>query len=136
MVRLILFVSYVALFAGCSGSSPATPVSATPVLPPSNPAPAPSGPPTVSITATGLVPLELTIAVGQKVNFINNDTRPHDLVGGADPIHPDCPEIVIAGFLTPGQSRETGAFTTARTCDYHDHTELGVPAFSGRIIIR
>jgi hypothetical protein len=27
-------------------------------------------------------------------------------------------------------------FTTARTCDYHDHTALGVPAFTGRIIIR
>ena len=63
-------------------------------------------------------------------------TRSHDIVGGVDPAHPDCPEIVQAGFLTPGQSRETGTFTSARTCEYHDHTALGVPAFQGRIIIR
>ena len=41
-----------------------------------------------------------------------------------------------SGFLTPGQRGDTGVFTTARTCEYHDHTALGVPAFQGRIIIR
>jgi plastocyanin len=78
----------------------------------------------------------VTIAVGETVNFINKDTRPHDFVGGLDPANPDCPEIVIAGFLTPGQSRQTGIFTSARTCDFHDHTQMGVPEFTGRIIIR
>jgi plastocyanin len=90
----------------------------------------------VTITAAGLSPLEITIAVGQRVLFVNNDTRPHDLIGGLDPSRPDCPEIVVAGFLTPGQSRETGVFAQARTCEYHDHTALGVAAFTGRIIIR
>ena len=65
------------------------------------------------------MPLEITISVGQRVLFVNNDTRPHTM--SSDP---------------PGQQRETGIFTSARTCDYHDHTALGVPAFSGRIIIR
>ncbi len=81
-------------------------------------------------------PLEISISVGQRVTFVNNDTRVHDVVGGADPSRPDCPEILQAGFLTPGQRGDTGVFTTARTCEYHDHTALGVPAFSGRIIIR
>ena len=88
------------------------------------------------ITANGMTPLEITISVGQKVTFVNTDVRSHDVVGGVDPAHPDCPEILIAGFLTPGQSRDTGVFTTARTCEYHDHTALSVPAFQGRIIIR
>ena len=83
-----------------------------------------------------MVPLDITINVGQRVLFVNNDIRPHDLIGGVDPAHPDCPEIVIAGFLTPGQSRETATFTTARTCEYHDHTQLGAPGFQGRIFIR
>jgi len=83
-----------------------------------------------------MTPLEITIAVGQRVTFVNNDQRAHDVVGGVDPAHPDCPEIIQAGFLTPGQSRDTGIFTFARTCEYHDHTALGVPAFQGRIIIR
>jgi plastocyanin len=81
-------------------------------------------------------PLEITIAVGQTVTFVNNDTRPHDVTGGKDPEHPECPEILVAGFVTPGQARQTGVFTTARTCEYHDHSALGVPAFQGRIIIR
>lgn len=81
-------------------------------------------------------PLEITIAVGQRVTFINNDTRPHDVVGGADPATPDCPEITQAGFIVPGQRADTGVFTAARTCEYHDHTMMGVPAFQGRILIR
>ena len=83
-----------------------------------------------------MTPLELTIAVGQRVTFVNNDTRPHDVVGGVDPSHPDCPEIIQAGFLTPGRSGDTAPFTTAKTCEYHDHTALSVAAFQGRIIIR
>ena len=83
-----------------------------------------------------MVPLDITISVGQTVMFVNNDVRSHDVVGGLDPARPDCPEIIVAGFLTPGQRRETGVFTTARTCEYHDHTALSVPAFQGRIIIR
>ena len=92
--------------------------------------------PTVTITAAGMTPLEITIDVGQRVTFVNSDTRAHDLVGGVDPNNPDCPEIALAGFLTPGQSRDTGVFTSARRCQYHDHTMLSVPAFQGRIIIR
>jgi len=81
-------------------------------------------------------PLDITIAVGQRVTFINTDVRPHDVVGGVDPAHPECPEIVQMGFLSAGQRGDTGAFMTAGTCPYHDHTALGVPAFSGRIIIK
>lgn len=83
-----------------------------------------------------MVPLEITINVGQRVTFVNSDVRSHDVVGGVDPAHPECPEILIAGFLTAGQSRETGTFTSARTCEYHDHTALSVPSFQGRIIIK
>ena len=81
-------------------------------------------------------PLELTINVGQRVSIINNDARTHDVVGGKDPATPDCPEITQAGFLAPGQRADTGVFAQAKTCEYHDHTMLGVPAFQGRIFIR
>ena len=81
-------------------------------------------------------PLELTVTVGSRVTFVNGDSRTHDVVGGKDPSTPDCPEITQAGFLAPGQRAETGVFTTARTCEYHDHAQMGVPAFQGRIIIR
>ena len=90
----------------------------------------------ITITAAGMAPLEITINVGQRVTFVNNDTRAHDVVGGVDPEHPDCPEITQAGFLTPGQRRDTGVFNSSRTCEYHDHAMMGVAAFQGRIIIR
>jgi plastocyanin len=131
-------VSFVVLIAaaGCSGSPAASaPTAPTPTSTPT-PTPTPTGPPTITITASGMQPLEITIAVGQRVTFVNNDIRAHDVVGGVDPSHPECPEIVQMGFLSPGQRGETGIFTTARTCAYHDHTMLSVPAFQGRIIIR
>ncbi len=136
-MRLCLFLALVAMAAACSsGASPASPTPAPPPTATPVPAPAPAGPPTITITAAGMSPLEITIAVGQRVTFFNNDNRPHDVVGGIDPNNPDCPEIVQAGFLAPGQRGDTGIFTTARTCEYHDHTMLSVPAFQGRIIIR
>ena len=136
MLRATPFAIVLVLAACSGGSPPATPTS--PTIPINNPPSPPSPPatPTITITATGMTPLELSISSGQRVLFINNDVRSHDVVGGVDPAHPDCPEILQAGFLTPGQSRETGVFTSARTCEYHDHTALGVPAFQGRIIIR
>lgn len=135
MLRLFVLSIVTAMAVGCSGGT-ASPAAPTP--PPSAGVPPTTrpGPPTVTITPTGMTPLEIAINVGQRVTFINNDSRAHDLVGGVDPNNPDCPEITQAGFLTPGQSRDTGVFTAARRCEYHDHTMLSVPAFQGRIIIR
>jgi plastocyanin len=88
------------------------------------------------VTANGVSPVELTIAVGSRVTFVNQDTRPHDFAGGPDPSRRDCLEIDVAGFIVPGQSRQTGVFQTARTCEYHDHAHIGTAAYEGRIIIQ
>jgi plastocyanin len=138
MLRLFLFLIVAAMVASCGGgtSSPAAPTPPPVVGAPAPPVTPTPSTPTVTISSTGMTPLEITINVGQRVTFVNNDTRAHDLVGGVDPNNPDCPEITLAGFLTPGQSRDTGVFTVARRCEYHDHTMLSVPAFQGRIIIR
>ncbi len=122
---------------GCGSGSPMAPTPPPTSSNPTPPSPAPpSGRPTVTVTAAGVSPLELTIAVGSRVTFVNQDIRPHDFAGGPDPSRPECPEIDRAGFIVPGQSRETGVFETARTCRYHDHSQIGVPAFEGRIIIQ
>jgi hypothetical protein len=135
VLRLFLSLIVSAAFAACAGGGTSSPAAPTPPANVGTPAP-PPGPPTVLITASGMVPLDITIEVGQRVTFVNNDNRAHDLVGGVDPNNPDCPEITEAGFVTPGQRRDTAVFTRARTCEYHDHTMLSVPAFQGRIIIR
>jgi plastocyanin len=73
--------------------------------------------------------------VGSRVTFTNNDVIAHDVLGGADPAHPDCPEIDAVGFLTPGQTRQTDAFPRARTCEFHDHAYHS-DLYNGRIVIQ
>ena len=132
------------LFAGCGSSGTGTP-SPVPTPVPAAPAPAPAPAPTpagpsdtasVSITQFGLIPFEANVIVGGRVMFVNNDNVPHDIQGGPDPDHRDCPEIDVVGFLTPGQSRQTNPLPTARTCQYHDHTvHDDHHGFEGRIVI-
>lgn len=83
-----------------------------------------------------MMPYEATVVAGGRVTFVNRDLVVHDIQGGIDPDHRDCPEIDIVGFLQPGQSRATEPLTIARSCDYHDHTEHDHHGFSGRIVIR
>ena len=90
----------------------------------------------MAITPFGMMPYEATVSTGGQVTFVNRDLVVHDIQGGVDPDHRDCPEIDIVGFLQPGQSRATNPLSTARTCDYHDHTEHDHHGFTGKIVIR
>jgi hypothetical protein len=82
-----------------------------------------------------VIPGDVQTAVGTRVMFVNNDSIPHDIMGGPDPARPDCHEIDSVGFLTPGQSRQTAPFPQARLCEYHDHA-FHSPVFNGRILIQ
>jgi plastocyanin len=128
----------VALAVGCGGGGSAAITAPTAPSTATSPTGSPTTPATstvVTVSATGLSPQVITVSVGTRVTFTNIDTRPHDFSGGPDPSRPECPEIDAAGFVVPGQSKQTGVFATARTCQYHDHAYLGVPAFTGRIVI-
>jgi hypothetical protein len=137
-VRIALFAALLAHAACSSGSTPTTPSPPVTQQPPANPpaTPPPSGPPTITITSSGVSPKEVTVAVGTRVLFVNGDARSHELWGGPDHDHRDCPEVDVAGFLVAGQSRETGTFTRPQTCHFHDHTNYGNPAFEGRILVQ
>jgi plastocyanin len=135
-LRLLLCASAL-LMSACGGTNagvladsslPSTPTSASPPPPPTQA--------TITITATGFAPTETTIAVGGHAIFMNADVRPHDLLGGPDHTRLDCPEVDRVGFIAPGQSRDTAPFASARTCEFHDHNNVGNPAFQGRIIVR
>ena len=78
----------------------------------------------------------MTIAVGQTVTFVNQHTSAHEMQSDPHPLHTECPPINLVGVLTPGQSRTSGAFPTARTCGYHDHGDSENPSMQGRIIVR
>ena len=137
--RVILLLACALGAASCGGSSgpsaAPTSVPAPTPAPAPTPVPAPAGPATVLLTPNGATPHEVTIPVGSTVTFVNNNVFNHDVSGGPDPEHRDCPEIDNVGFLTPGQSRATLPFRTARVCEYHDHT-FHTPLFNGRIVIQ
>jgi plastocyanin len=90
---------------------------------------------TITITSAGVSPKNLTVAQGTQVTFTNNDSVNHDIASDPHPIHTDCPEINQVGFITPGQSKQTGNLNTVRTCGYHDHNLPSVSSLQGTITI-
>jgi plastocyanin len=83
----------------------------------------PSGIPTdatITITPSGVTPANVTVTVGGRVTFVNNDTAPHQPSSDPHPVHTDCPGV-NQGVLQPGQSGTTLALTAVRTCGFHDH---------------
>ncbi len=119
---------------GCGGSSSST--GTGPTTPPTTTPAPPAGGPTVTITATGVSPKQLEVAVGGRVTFSNNDNVPHEMYSDPHPSHETCPPLNDVSVLTPGQSRQTGVFGTARTCGYHDHGQSTNTSLQGTIVIR
>jgi plastocyanin len=128
--------------AGCSGGSPTSATPPAPTPPPVSPTP-PAGPAppglsaTITITANNtFVPSEVRIAVGGRVTFINQNNRAHDITSDPLHLHTDCPPVIEVGFIQPGQTKQTGPLTVARTCGFHDHMQETNPDLHGRIIVQ
>ena len=90
---------------------------------------------TITITAAGVSPKNVTVAPGSRVTFVNNDTRRHDMASDPHPAHTDCPEVTV-GDLGPGQSGTTQNLNTVRPCGFHDHNQPGVTSLEGTIRIQ
>ena len=90
---------------------------------------------TITITAAGVSPKNVTVAPGSRVTFVNNDSRRHDMASDPHPAHTDCPEVTV-GDLGPGQSGTTQNLNTVRTCGFHDHNQPGVTSLEGTIRIQ
>jgi len=122
--RLVLILVLLLVSCGGGNSTPTTPA------PPSNPY-------TFTLTSSGVSPKELTVPLGTRVLFVNNDSRRHDMASDPHPEHTDCTGI-NRGVLATGQSYETDNLVTAKTCGFHDH-DNPPPAgsqWTGRIVIR
>jgi plastocyanin len=90
---------------------------------------------TITITASGASPRDVTVAPGSRVTFVNNDTRPHDMASDPHPEHTNCTEITV-GFLQPSQSATTQNLNRVRQCPYHDHNQPDVVSLQGTIRIQ
>jgi plastocyanin len=118
---LLLSLAAGCVLLGRCGGSPSAPSSDTP---------------TITINANGLAPTQVRIAVGGRVEFLNNDVRPHAMSSDPITVHTDCPAINDVGTLAPGQRRSTGVLDVARTCGFHDHTNELDPTWKGSIIVQ
>jgi len=88
---------------------------------------------TITITANGASPRNIQIAVGTRVMFVNNDSRSHNMASDPHPEHTQCPELNQIGFLSAGQSRETGNLVTPKSCGFHDHDSPSTGSLQGLI---
>lgn len=102
----------------------------------SSPSDPPSGGTTITITASGASPRNLTVPPGTQITFVNNDTVAHDMYSDPHPEHTDCPEFDSVGHLTPGATRQTKNLTTTRVCGFHDHINPFVTSLTGSIRIQ
>ena len=103
---------------------------------PSGSGPGPSGA-TITVGTNGAVsPSTVSIAVGQSVTFVNNDSRSHELASDPHPAHTNCPSINALGMVGPGQTKLTNSFSGAGTCGFHDHNDPDNAALKGTITIR
>ena len=100
-----------------------------------NPTPTPAAA-TITITTTGVTPKNVQIALGQRVLFINNDTRDHNVGSDPHPDHNECPSINQVGILKPGEQRETSNFVVVRTCGFHDHDDPTYAGMWGSIVTK
>ena len=128
MTRCVLLVGLALVVPACNGQD--RPTSATP-----NPGGSTGGA-TVAISSSGASPRNVTVVVGAQVTFVNNDGRPHEIASDPHPTHGDCPQINQVGVIQPGNNRQTGNLTTARTCGFHDHGDPSNDALRGTIRIQ
>ena len=136
-LKTLFTAATAAALVSCGGGS-SSPTGSTQVISPSTGVTGPSGA-TVTITAAGVSPSQVSITVGQSVTFVNNDTRPHEMNSDPHPEHTDCPELNQVGRLESGQQRDSGNLNgnpnTAKRCGFHDHINDNNAALKGSITI-
>ena len=89
----------------------------------------------ITINPDGVTPKELTIAVGDTVEFRNSDVKPHWLASNPHPAHTDYSEFDPKTALAPG-GIWTFKFDKAGTWKFHDHLNGRNLQFQGTIIVK
>jgi hypothetical protein len=97
-------------------------------------APSSQGGATITFTATGLSAQEVSINRGNRVVFVNDDSKPHRPASNPHPGHENCPELNV-GTIEAGHRVESAVMNAGRRCGFHDDLNLGNPAFEGRVLV-
>ena len=122
--------------AACGSSGPSSSSGPSPTTPSTTPSGAVATT-TIRIANGTVTPKDIIVTRGSQVTFINSDNTSHNMASNPHPEHTDCPEINQVGFLSAGQTRQTGNMTTNRTvCGFHDHDAPNVAGLQGSISIQ
>jgi len=136
LVGQSLVVGALVIMSACGGGSPMSPSGGGAVVVGSTGAVGAIGATITIGTNSAVSPSQVSIAVGQSVTFVNNDTRSHDMESDPHPAHTDCPSIASVGLLQPGQSKTTFGFSGSGSCGFHDHNNSESAGLRGRIVIQ
>jgi hypothetical protein len=90
---------------------------------------------TITLTSNGVSDATPRVNTGQRVQFINNDTRPHEMLSTPHGAHNDCPPLNRVGMLQPGQSGTSDALTSQGGCGFHDHMNPDNSRFRGQVLV-
>jgi plastocyanin len=90
---------------------------------------------TITITAAGTNPKNVTLPVGGRIIWVNSDTVQHQPSSNPHPAHTDCQGLNM-NQLSPGQQATSAALTTVRTCGYHDHLADTNTNFQGTVTVQ
>ncbi len=74
----------------------------------------------VKITSSGFSPQNITIAVGESVTWINEDTENYQIQSAVHPTHQLYPPLNTVGLLKSGEKKSL-SFPDPGTYKYHDH---------------
>lgn len=85
---------------------------------------------TVTITNNGFSPQNITIKVGESVNWINIDSESHTVNSSAHPAHSDYLPLNI-GVIVSGESKSL-VFPDKGVFKYHDHLNSSL---AGMVIV-
>lgn len=133
-LRFVGSLAALGLVAACGGS-PSSPSGVT-VIVRDGGAGGTSGA-TIVISGAGVNTPNVTVAIGQTVTFVNNDTRPHEMASNPHPQHGSCPSMEAGlGTIAGGQTKVTHAFANAGVCGYHDHLDDGNASLKGSITVQ
>jgi plastocyanin len=141
--RRLMMAAAVAATLSCGGDGTAAPAAPTPA-PIAGP-PRPLEGATITITAAGFALDrvsaeafkidELRVYQGARLTFVNQDAVPHDVLSDPPHLHTDCPEFKAAGFIVPGQTRNTDPLSRLVGCGFHDHLHEGDSRFIGKVTV-
>ena len=134
--RLVLSLAALGMLSACGGGSSTTPGGGGTAVIVKDGGTGGANGATITLTSSGVSAKSVTVAVGQTVTFVNNDSKSHEIASNPHPQHGSCPSIEALGVLAAGATRTTHNFGNAGTCGYHDHQDDTNTGFQGQIIVQ